>query len=66
MNLESITLRNPKLGKSKIMCSLRSQPYFILLTCMHVSGVSVDTDYEIRKESMKGEKKKHRGRKGHN
>lgn len=59
MNLGSITLRNPKLGKSKIMCSLRSQPYFILLTCMHVRGVNVDTDYEIRKESMKGEEKKH-------
>ena len=56
MNLGSITLRNPKLGKSKIMCSLRSQPYFILLTCMHVRGVNVDTGYEIRKEARREKK----------
>lgn len=66
MNLGSITLRNTELRKTKIMCSVRSQPYFILLTCMHVSGVSVNTGYEIRKESMKGGEKKHRGREEHN
>lgn len=32
MNLGSTTLRNSKFRKTIIMCNLRSQPYFILLT----------------------------------